>query len=322
MFKGIVLAISACALWGLIFIVPQFMESFSSLEVALGRYACYGLISLFFFSQAVFQGKGRYAPSIWLKALSFSLIITLTYYTAMVLGLRWSTPPIAALISGIAPISISFYGNWVEREYQFKTLFLPSILIIVGLLVINAPHLQTEQGLADYLIGILCCFIALGIWSWYVVKNARFLKETPNLLPIEWSTLLGVATLFWVALVTSVLVLFFPDQIESHKYAALDLPLAQFLGGSLILGLICSWVGAWIWNKASLHLPIALAGQITIFETLFGLSYVYFLIGELPPLTDAAGMCILLGAVLYGIRGQNRQGKETLETVAYTIRGK
>jgi len=69
MVQGILFALGACLIWGLIFIVPQFMTGFSSIEVALGRYLFYAIISSLFFLKAFAQGKCRYSQSIWIKAL-------------------------------------------------------------------------------------------------------------------------------------------------------------------------------------------------------------------------------------------------------------
>jgi drug/metabolite transporter (DMT)-like permease len=112
----------------------------------------------------------------------------------------------------------------------------------------------------------------------------------------------GVATLLWVVVFAIFLSVFFKNQLQMEKYLAPNLELARFLIGSAILGLLCSWVGAFLWNRASLYLPVSLAGQLTIFETIFGVIFVYILERHLPPVTESIGMAILLIAILYGIR--------------------
>lgn len=74
MFKGIAFALSACFIWGLIFIIPQFMSSFSSIEIALGRYWFYGGISLLLLLKARLQGFCNYPLSVWIKALCLSFL--------------------------------------------------------------------------------------------------------------------------------------------------------------------------------------------------------------------------------------------------------
>ncbi len=311
MFQGIIFALAACFVWGLIFVVPQFMTGFTPIEVALGRYVMYGGISVLIFCKSTLQGKFRYSRSIWLKALSFSFVSTIGYYTCVVLALRYASPSVCVLILGISPITIALYGNWKEKETSFRGLAIPSALILLGLIIINAPHLETCASNSSYVLGLFCAVLALIGWSWYVVANTRLLnqetavsvlKKESSLNPSDWPTLIGVAALFWVLVLGVFLSVFFEDQIHMEKYFTPHPDLTGFLIGSAILGILCSWVGAFLWNRASLALPVSLAGQLTIFETLFALLFVYIIEGHLPPLTEGIGMGILLIAVVYGIR--------------------
>ena len=294
MFRGIIFALAACLIWSLIFVVPQFLQGFSAIEIAIGRYLFYGLISCLFF----LKSRIRYPFAIWKKAIAFSFLFSIGYYPFVVLSLRYSTPAICALVLGITPITISFYGNWRQKECSFRSLLLPSLLILIGLIIINAPHLQNSAAPSSHLLGLGCALCALISWSVYAVANSRFLKETPDLKSGDWSTLLGVATLFW-CIAFGVL---FGGQIDLQRYMTPSTELTQFLIGCAILGLFCSWVGAFCWNRASFYLPVSLAGQLTIFETIFGVIFLYSLEQRLPPLLESIGMLFLLGAVLLGIR--------------------
>jgi drug/metabolite transporter (DMT)-like permease len=303
MLKGIAYALGACFIWGLIFVIPQFMTGFSSIEVALGRYACYGIASACIFSKSWIKGYLRFPRSIWINAFCFSLISTIVYYTAVVLSLRYSNPAICALILGISPVTIALYGNWKKRECSFKSLIPSSILIFIGLIIINAPHFASNGPHSDYIVGLACSFVGLIAWSWYAVANSKFLKNNPTISSNDWSTLMGVATLIWVILCSLALIVAFDDQIiDVNKYLIYNTHSTNYLIGSAILGIVCSWWGAYLWNQASLLLPISLAGQLTIFETIFGLLFVYTLAQYLPPLIECLGIVILLSAVGYSIR--------------------
>lgn len=294
---GIIFALLACLIWGLIFIVPQFMEGFHSLEITLGRYFLYGLVSLLLFCKEHFYGKKRYPRAVWIYALIFSLIGTILYYVNVVLALRFCSPAICALILGAGPIAIAFYGNWREKEIQYRQLAIPSIGILIGLIVLNLPHMNRDSLLGSYTLGLFCALLALAAWSWYVVENARFMRSHPEISANEWSSLVGVATLIWVIILSGILGPFFHDSIQFSSYLS-----SSFLLGSAVLGILCAWAGTLLWNKACLRLPVTLAGQLTLFETIFGVLYVYLLEQRLPPLMEAIGVGILLLAVLYGIR--------------------
>lgn len=307
MFKGIAFALGACFIWGLIFVVPGFMSEFSPIEVSLGRFLVYGLVSALIFCKSKLQGSLRYPRAIWIKALHFSFIMTIGYYTLLVLALRHSTPTIGALILGISPITIAFYGNWKQKETTFKRLIIPSALILLGLVIINAPHLETSADISSYIFGLVCGFLALIAWSWFVVANAQFLKQNPKVGSSDWSTLIGVAALAWALFFILFLSVFFENQFDLKTYFTPGSELTRFLIGSAILGVLCSWVGAFLWNQASFHLPISLAGQLTIFETIFGVLFVYILERHLPSVTESIGIASLLIAIIYGIRQFSRK---------------
>jgi drug/metabolite transporter (DMT)-like permease len=295
MFKGIVFALSACFIWGLIFIIPQFMESFSPIEIVLGRYLFYGGISLLLLLKGRLSGFFCYPISVWIKALYLSFLSG--YYLWVILAIRYTSPEICALILGISPITIAFYGNWKQKEGNFKLLILPSCLIMIGLIMINAPHIVMKNSSWEYLTGLICSFIALTSWSVYVVLNSRFLKKNSHILSNEWATIQGVATLIWVIVCGLAYNTFLGDEIDLQKYEA-----TRFVIGCAILGVACSWVGAALWNKASIYLPVSLAGQLMIFETIFGVLFVYILNQQLPSLMEFSGITLLLGSVIYGIR--------------------
>ena len=309
-YKGIAYALGACLIWGLIFIVPQFMKGFTPLEIAIGRYFTYGSISALILMKMYLQGRCRFPAKIWLKAILFSVTCSFGYYTFVVLSVRYSTPAICALIIGITPIAIAFYGNWKKKECSYQSLIMPSVLILVGLVIINVPNLIRTAAPSTYLIGLFCAVWALLGWSWYAVANSNFLKSNREVNSSDWSTVIGVSTLFWVVVFSVSAAIFFEDEFDFSKYFTLGPELTNFLLGCATLGILCSWVGGFLWNKACLHLPVSFAGQLTIFETVFGLCYIYALEGSLPPVLECLGMAFLLMAIAYGIRATTRVAPE------------
>lgn len=310
MLKGVLYALAACCIWGLIFVVPYYVEGFNAIEVALGRYVVYGLLSTCIFFVNKLQGAASYPRAVWRQALGFSLISTIVYYTAVILSVRYATPAVCALILGVAPVTIAFYGNWRQREYSFGSLVPSSMLILLGLALINLPHLAVDGLAGDFSIGLACSLIALAAWSWYVVANARFLKDNPAVSSNDWPTLIGVATLFWVGVVALLVAAIDGGRTDMGKYLDFDATFVRFMGGSAVLGIACSWVGAYLWNQASRRLPIALAGQLSIFETVFGLLFVYGLARQMPSLLEGAGIVVLLGAVVYGLRSASQHAAQ------------
>lgn len=314
MLQGIIYALTACLIWGLIFVVPQFMTGFSAIEVAFGRYIVYSAISLVFFSKSFLQKRCRYPSWVWKKALVFSLASTMGYYTFLVLSLRYASAAITALILGVSPIVIALYGNWKQKEIAFRSLIFPSLLILLGLVIINVPHLRAHEAPSSYLLGLIFSVCALILWCWYVVANARFLCQHTSIKPDEWSTLIGMSSLIWVVVFVILTSLFFGQLLHTDKYFVWSEELKRFWMGSAILGLLCSWLGAFLWNQASLRLPISFAGQLTIFETIFGVIFVYCIHRQLPSFLESLGMAVLLSAIVYGIRLFSKSSTATSPT--------
>ncbi len=300
--KGIAYALGACFVWGLIFVAPLFMEGFSPIEIAIGRYTVYGSLSLAILLRAMIHGACSYPFSIWIRAVAFSFVLSLGYYPALILSIRYANAAVAALISGLAPIAIAFYGNWRERECNFRTLLLPSVLILCGLVLINVPHLHASEVPGDYLIGLGCALLSLCAWVGYVVANSRFLKSNPQVEASHWTTLIGVGTLFWTVVSVLIIGFFYLEYFEPQYYSINDPEFISYIVGCIVLGLICSWMGQFFWNKASTYLPVSLAGQITVCETIFALGFVYAVEQRFPPQKEVLGIILFLFAILLALR--------------------
>lgn len=299
MIAGVFCALLACCIWGLIFVIPEFMTGFSAFEVALGRHFVYGFISSLIFINIM--RKGFFYPSyMWRKAFVFSLVSNIGYYTFLVLSFRYCNPAMSAMVLGTAPILMAFYGNFLRKEVSFTSLLFPSLLIFIGLILMNIPSLKQHENPSSYFLGLLFSAFSLLCWCWYAVANANFLKKHPTLPAIHWSTLMGTTTLVLVLFFAITLGLLFKEQMDWGKY--LTPQIIPFAIGSLILGGICSLCGSFLWNKASLYLPVTLAGQLLIFETLFGALFFYLLKGTLPPTLEWGGALIMLFSVAYAMR--------------------
>lgn len=302
MIQGTLFALAACFIWGFIFIIPTFMKEFDVLEIALGRHFVYGSTSVLFLL-VTFKKFKRYSIKTWRVAFSFALVANIFYYSCVVTGVNWASPTLTTLILGMSPIVISFFGNWLEKDCHFKELLIPAALIFIGLIAINLPELQQEDPLEKpkYWLGALAAFCSLAAWSWYAVINARFLKNNPHISPIHWSTMMGVSTFCWVILLGSIYESF---QGGAHwqQFTAPSSALFNYILGCLILGTLCSWLGSFLWNNACTRLPVSFAGELSIFETLFGLLFFYLLEKEWPEFYETAGIFLMLSAVVYSMQ--------------------
>lgn len=304
MVKGITLVLTACLIWGLIFVIPMSLNEFSSLEITLGRYFFFGLISMFFFIGFSFKKLVSYPLRFWCQALCFALVANIFYYIATVVAIKYSSPGITALVAGIGPVSISLYANFKNKECRLRELILPSILITAGLIIMKVEVLShSDNSLSfEHVVGIFCSFLALFFWTWFVVANNRFLKNNSELNFFEWSTMIGVSTFTVVIITLFVYGFFIWDENDVARYFNLSSEMQFFILATAILGFLCSWLGSYLWNSGSIKLPVSFGGQLTIFETLFGLMFVYIYEERIPTLLESLGIFLMLAAILYTMR--------------------
>lgn len=304
MIFGILFALGACFLWGLVFIVPQFLDDFSAIELALGRYFVYGSLST-----AIIINKGlaywkKIPSTAWVTALSFGLISNILYYMGVVFGLRYATAPITILIIGLTPITVAFYGNWQTREIPFRSLMIPCLWMFFGMVLVNITEVDwtfSTYTPAEYLYGLGWACVALFGWTWFAVNNARFLKQYPSFRRSDWTTLLGFCTLGWVIIFGVVYYMVTKSTLDLSKLSLFTSSGLRYLGGVLLLGIVCSWLGSYLWNYASTYLPMPLMGGLIICETLFGLSFVYVCDFHCPSWMEFVGIFSMVGGIISSI---------------------
>lgn len=300
--SGIIYALIADVIWGLAFIIPKLLPSYSAVEITCGRYFVYGIFSIVIW---LCRQKNilthNYSNKIWSHALLFAFCGNVGYYLFLVLAIQLAGVTISTLIIGMLPITVSLYGNWLFREFSFKKVLTPVLLVFCGIIIINSYKLQGNDALYDNILGLFCGLVALSLWTWYGVANARFLKENPQISSKDWSTITGIATFLllpFFLVVTSLMS--FHSFYTSHLFQR-DESNGYFWLGSIALGFLCSWGATVFWNKASNILPTALAGQLIVGEMIFGLLYGYIFEHRLPYYFEFVGIIIIIGGVFYGI---------------------
>jgi drug/metabolite transporter (DMT)-like permease len=142
-------------------------------------------------------------------------------------------------------------------------------------------------------------FLALVMWTWYAIVNARFLQETHLVTAQEWSSVVGLVSLAAAAVALPVAwaagLARTPVQMSGEELAMLAL-------WSVLLGGGSTWLGTVLFNMASKVLDLTILGQMIIFEAVFGMLYVFIAVGEVPTPQELAGIAIALFAVWLSIR--------------------
>lgn len=301
-FFYLLLGIIVNCIWGLAFLIPYYLSAIDPVLIVLSRYFFYGLISviLLFAKPAHWRSLTRLD---WQKAMLFAFAGNLGYYLALTLSIHYAGIAFAALIVGALPITMMIYGNIKNKEFSYRNLLIPILLISIGIITLKWSQYSTATThvqLSQMLIGTSWAIVALAIWTWYGVANATYLKKHLALSPSTWALAIGVCCLIQVIIIAPILLILNKETVT----ATLQNPNAfqQIIIGGFILGVIVSWLATSWWNKISRHLPTTLAAQLLVFETISSLSYGYILDRTAPTLFSIACIMIVLLGILAGIR--------------------
>ena len=202
------------------------------------------------------------------------------------------------MLFGTVPIIVVLCGNLRRRDYPFRIFLLPCLVMSVGILITNKEaFLWTGGSLSSYLIGVLSGLIAMACWIWYVMSCFDFMEKNTKITSIDWVMMLG-SSVFIQVLIFSFGLFWIVDDVE--KYFSFTKELQHFLLGSFILGIVSSWIALYCWTQGSSRLPIALVGQLAIFELVFGLILIYGVETRFPSVMEIAGIVLMVVGVLQG----------------------
>ena len=317
MLAGLSAALGAGLLWGLVFLTPLLLADYPPFMLAIGRYLAFGVLALglAWFDRAALA---RLTRADWIEAVKLALIGNLLYYATLSSAIQLAGAPVPTLIIGTLPVVIAVCANLIDRRnggedaVRWSRLALPLVLILAGLLVVHGDS-GKQPGAAlpgDQALGLVFAVLALACWTWYPIRNSRWLRARGPGLSRAWATAQGLATLP-VALLAGAGYWIWNNLGAGAP--AYDWPLGpqpiRFVLMSLLLGLAASWLGTLLWNKASHLLPAALVGQLIVFETLSALLYAFLWYGRWPTAGEAAGIGLLVVGVLGGVRVFRRRGR-------------
>jgi drug/metabolite transporter (DMT)-like permease len=318
MLLGVLYALIAGLLWGLVFIVPLLLPNQSPALLSLGRYLAFGCVCV---PLALFQWQALKSLTArdWRWAFILSVVGNFVYYGFLAFAIQTLGNPLPSLMIGTLPVIIALCANLgVAQNAQapqvaWRHLALPTALMLTGLLCVNGQELSrmNDVSASQYWLGLLAALLAVAAWTWYPLYNDRHLKQAPHIKAVTWATALGLATLLPSALLFSVLLAM---QVPPNPIQTADSALTinfmtlspQFWWLMLILGFASSWLGTLCWNASCQRLPAAISGQLIVFETLAALAFGYAYRGQWPSALSAIGIALLVAGVLLGVRSFTR----------------
>lgn len=296
---GITAGSTAGLIWGLAFLVPVLLHGWSAVAVTGGRYLAYGALSAVLFIAAGRETRDL-AKRHWRLALAFAITGNVVYYLLLVLGIELIGAPITDMVVGCIPVTLALVANLVSRSYAWRKLALPVGMVTAGLLLANVQGgagTGGHAGVTAKILGLLVVFGAVALWTWYGLANARFLSRNPEISHAGWSTVVGLFT-------GGVTIIGIPLALTTHQISRSNggQTFPWLIGGSLVLGVLVSWGGTFLWNLASARLSTVSAGMLVNVETVAGYVYVYAARGQWPPLQQIIGFALIVIGVLIVVR--------------------
>ncbi|WP_196005028.1 DMT family transporter [Citrobacter freundii] len=309
MISGVLYALLAGLMWGLIFVGPLIVPEYPAVLQSMGRYLALGLIALpiAWLGRVRLRQLGR---KDWVTALTLTMMGNLIYYVCLASAIQRTGAPVSTMIIGTLPVVIPVFANllYSQRDGKLSWWRLSPALVLIGtgLLCVNISELN--QGLPDfsgwrYGSGIALALISVVCWAWYALRNARWLRENPDKHPMMWATAQALVTLPVSLLGYIAACLWLNGQTPDFALPFGPRP-AVFIGLMIAIAVLCSWVGALCWNVASQKLPTVILGPLIVFETLAGLLYTFILRQEFPPLLTVSGITLLMVGVVIAVRAK------------------
>ena len=307
MISGVLYALLAGLMWGLIFVGPLIVPEYPAVLQSMGRYLALGLIAL----PIAWLGRARLRQLVrkdWVTALTLTMMGNLIYYVCLASAIQRTGAPVSTMIIGTLPVVIPVFANLLYSQRDGKLSWWrlsPALVLIgIGLLCVNISELN--QGLPDfsgwrYGSGIALALVSVVCWAWYALRNARWLRENPDKHPMMWATAQALVTLPVSLLGYIAACLWLNGQTPDFALPFGPRP-GVFIGLMIAIAVLCSWVGALCWNVASQKLPTVILGPLIVFETLAGLLYTFILRQEFPPLLTVSGIALLMVGVVIAVR--------------------
>ncbi|MCX8977607.1 DMT family transporter [Citrobacter portucalensis] len=309
MISGVLYALLAGLMWGLIFVGPLIVPEYPAVLQSMGRYLALGLIAL----PIAWLGRARLRQLVrkdWATALTLTMMGNLIYYVCLASAIQRTGAPVSTMIIGTLPVVIPVFANLLYSQRDGKLSWWrlsPALVLIgIGLLCVNISELN--QGLPDfsgwrYGSGIALALVSVVCWAWYALHNARWLRENPDKHPMMWATAQALVTLPVSLLGYIAACLWLNGQTPDFALPFGPRP-GVFIGLMIAIAVLCSWVGALCWNVASQKLPTVILGPLIVFETLAGLLYTFILREEFPPLLTVSGIALLMVGVVIAVRAK------------------
>ncbi|MDB5581497.1 MAG: EamA family transporter [Bradyrhizobium sp.] len=291
--RGIICGMGAGALWGLVFLAPELVRAFTPLQLAIGRYLTYGVISAVMIGPRWRALAATLTRRDWLWLAWLALTGNTLYFVLLSTAIQTSGIAMTSLIIGFLPVVVTIVGSRDIGAVPLRVLAPSLALCTAGAICIGWQAIATPVSGSPgaHLTGLLCAIGALTAWTTYAVGNSRCLAHLQLVSAHDWNLLTGIVTGAQAVLLITITVLFEPARHTAPAWL-------QFAAVSVGVAVVASILGNALWNRMSRLLPLTMVGQMILFETLFALIYGFLWDQRLPHPLEIAAFALVIASVL------------------------
>ncbi|NIJ18755.1 drug/metabolite transporter (DMT)-like permease [Sphingomonas naasensis] len=300
---GVLCGIGAGALWGLVFLAPELVRSFGPLELAIGRYLAFGLISAGLIAPRWTILRSRLEPRDWRALGWLALAGNTLYYVLLASAVQLGGIAMTSLVIGFLPVAVTIIGSRDQGAVSLARLAPSLLFCVAGAVCVGWQAVTTpvSGGLGAPLIGLLCAIGALVSWTAYAVGNSRCLARLHAISAHDWNLLIGVMTGVQALALIPLAALAGTSRHDVGDWIRFGLV-------SIGVAVLASIAGNALWNRMTRLLPLTLVGQMILFETLFALLYGFVWEQRLPTLWEVLAFALVVLSVTSCLAAHRKRG--------------
>ena len=291
MLIGIMCGLATCALWGLSFVAPRVVAPYTAIDLTVARYGLFAVVSLILMINPRFRPVGL-RRSLVLTGIALGSVGYVGYFMSISYAVRYAGTAIPPLVIGTMPVLLAIIANLRDQVIGWRALAIPLILIAIGIGWVNVSIFATTSASdqPEILFGIVAALIGLALWVAYGMMSAAVMQSQDAPSAIHWTALQGIG-----AGIGALVLLPFTSLGETVSFTGAQT--LHFLLWAAVMGIAGSWLATLCWMIASRLLPLALAAQLIVAETVFGLFYGFLFEQRMPTVPEAGGAILQLVGV-------------------------
>lgn len=216
------------------------------------------------------------------------LLITFSHHIVVLLlqfiGVQYTSAASAVTIVGLEPLLMVFVGHFFFKDKAQPYHWFCGALAFVGVAVLIMGGAEGGHGQIS-LLGCLLVFLAGLVFCAIYRPTQKLIHQIGSARYTNLSFLLAapmcVPMTLWLGER--------PDFANWHIQGVLAL---------LYLGIACSWLAYWLWNKGMNHVSANTSGLLTALEPVFGVIMALVILGERVSLVSGIGIILVMAATI------------------------